>query len=799
MAQKSLSSIIINLFLILAAQTEAQNLVSPKTNHSQITVFPAQLSEGDIKEEIQALRYHIRKKEDSSLIWASNPKQNFRSSFNRKGLTLETKNPEGRSLTSQWELKFIEQTAVTSGEIHHEGQKISLKRPSLGLTEWYVNRANGLEHGFTISNRPLDAGEQLNLEIAVTGAMYVNALTDGQSVQLIERETEQTILNYSGLKVWDAKGNQLKAYMESNISGDKLSYTVEDENAIYPITIDPTFSLNQQAYLKASNTGNDDNYGISVALSGDTIVIGADEEDSSSSGINGDESDNSLIASGAAYVYVRNGGTWSQQAYLKASNPGESDGFGSSLAISGDTIVVGSVGESSDANGVDGDQNDESAPTSGAAYVFVREGTTWRQQAYLKASNSDTGDEFATSLAISGDTIVVGALGEESAAQAINGNQDDNTTLQAGAAYVFTRRGETWSQEAYLKPSNTGDFDSFGNAVAISEDTLVVGALNESSSASGVNGEENDDSMLSSGAAYVFQRNNGVWSQQAYLKASNTEAFDTFGNDVSISGNTIVVSSPEEDSATQGVNGDQSSEAAPESGAAYIFIREGVTWTQQAYLKASNTEATDNFGARVAISGENVVIGASFETSNATGIDGDQDDNSADSAGAAYLFTRRDNTWQQEAYLKSSNIESFDFFGTSVAISGDTLAISSPGEDSSSFGVNGTEDDNSLSSAGAAYVFVADGARGPSTAFEVLSTEVGLDGVVTIWFEAEAGRTYQVEYSDDLLTWSESPFRIVADAPIVSWRDSGSPVTATNPADANERYYRVRELASESS
>ncbi|HWN95924.1 MAG TPA: FG-GAP repeat protein, partial [Methylomirabilota bacterium] len=165
----------------------------------------------------------------------------------------------------------------------------------------------------------------------------------------------------------------------------------------------------QQAYIKAANTGAEDRFGRSVAISGDTMVVGAFREDSSAVGVNGDGNDNSSTNFGAAYVFVRTGTNWIQQAYLKASNAGSNDLFGWSVAISGDTVVVGADFESSNATGVNGDQSDNSASGAGAAYVFVRDGTNWSQQAYLKASNTGAGDIFGFSVAISGETIVIGA------------------------------------------------------------------------------------------------------------------------------------------------------------------------------------------------------------------------------------------------------------------------------------------------------------------------------------------------------------------------------------------------------
>jgi hypothetical protein len=183
-------------------------------------------------------------------------------------------------------------------------------------------------------------------------------------------------------------------------------------------------------------------------VSDETVVVGAPYEDSNATGVNGNQSDNSAEYSGAAYVFVRNGTNWTQQAYLKASNPGGTspghtygDEFGLSVAVSGNTVVVGAYGESSSATGVNGNQSNNSALNSGAAYVFVKNGTNWTQQAYLKASNTEAGDVFGYSVSVSGDTVVIGAPSESSSTIGVNGNQSDNSAWGAGAAYIFTGVG----------------------------------------------------------------------------------------------------------------------------------------------------------------------------------------------------------------------------------------------------------------------------------------------------------------------------------------------------------------------
>lgn len=483
--------------------------------------------------------------------------------------------------------------------------------------------------------------------------------------------------------------------------------------AALPTATSATGAPVQQAYVKASNPGTFDQFGCAAAISGDTMVVGAWTEGSNATGVNGDQTNDNARSSGAAYVFVRSGTNWVQQAYLKASNTegefprnsGTGDYFGWAVAISGDTAVVGAIGEDSAATGVNGDQIDNSVRDAGAAYVFVRNGTNWTQQAYLKASNTGTNCEFGRVVAVSANTVVVGAHGEKSAATGVNGNQSDLSAPGSGAAYVFIRDGTNWTQQAYLKASNSEIYDNFGISVSVWGDTVIVGARFEDSSATGVNGNQHDQSASGSGAAYVFVRNGTNWSQQAYLKASNTGTGDWFGGAVGVEGDTAVVGAMWEGSSSTGVNGNQGDNSSISSGAAYVFVRNGTNWTQQAYLKASNTHTDDRFGNSVAVAGGTVVVGAYQEYSNATGVNGNPHGGHATHAGAAYVFVRDGTNWSQQAYLKASNTKVGDWFGFSAAISGDTVVIGASMEDGGSSGVNGDASDFSNGQSGAAYVF----------------------------------------------------------------------------------------------
>ena len=322
-------------------------------------------------------------------------------------------------------------------------------------------------------------------------------------------------------------------------------------------------------------------------------------------------------------MFVRNGGSWSHQASLRAPNAEPHDRFGASVSISGDTLVVGAHGEDSDATGVNGDSNSNAAADSGAAYVFVRVGSTWTLQAYLKASNTDAGDQFAWSVSTSGDTVAIGAWQEASAATGLDGDQSNNDAEDAGAVYVFKRNASTWTQQAYVKASNTEALDSFGCSVALDSETLIIGADGEDSSALGVNGDQNNNDGWGSGAAYVFTRSGSQWSQEAYLKASlDWRVVSAFGEAVAISGEHVSVGAPSER------NG----------GGAYLFRREASGWSEEAHRRASNYELLDDFGRSIAVSGDTTLVGAWQEDSNATGVNGDQENNSSYAAGAAYVF-----------------------------------------------------------------------------------------------------------------------------------------------------------------
>lgn len=462
--------------------------------------------------------------------------------------------------------------------------------------------------------------------------------------------------------------------------------------------------VTQQAYVKSSNAGLNDQFGWSgggIALAGDTLVVGAPGEDSSAKGVDGDQGDgldpsprnpDDGFDAGAAYVFWRYGSGWSQQAYLKSTDTASHDGFGRAVAVSGDTVVVGAVGADGKQDGI---------PYDGAAYVFVREGTTWRQQARLLVPANSDNTGFGVSVAICGDTVVVGASNERAAPTAEGERPGSVEKLMSGAAYVFVRDGGKWKRQARLEASNAGYKLHFGTSVAISGNTIIVGALGDNSAAGGVNGDQADDSALGAGAAYVFLRDGTKWRQQAYLKAPKPGKFDEFGTAVAISGDTAVVGAvasraanakPGKKSAGRG-----DKEAGP--GAAFVFVREGATWSGQASLTPPEFEGGEEFGCSVALSGDRLVVGAKRTRDRST--------KRRDHPGAAYVFIRKAATWDQGTPLRASRVKHGDQFGGTVAISDGTVVVGAAGDDSYARGVNMDRDekDDGNQDSGAAYLF----------------------------------------------------------------------------------------------
>lgn len=420
--------------------------------------------------------------------------------------------------------------------------------------------------------------------------------------------------------------------------------------------------------------------------------------------------------------------------YFKPFNPGDTDNFGHRVKInnSGTSIAVSAYMEDSASTGIDGDgfSYSDAGVASGAVYVFSETDSVWQQATYIKASNPDRSDYFGFSISLNseGTLLAVGAYGESSDSRS---NPVDNSLDDAGAVYIFRDNGSYWEQTHYLKDANPEEKDRFGYHVSLSDDgsRLAVGMPYESSDTTT---DSDGNPVAESGAVIVFDYDGAGWNQVAYLEASNLDAEDRFGQELSLSGDglTLAVGVSLEDSSATTINGDDSKNDAEDSGAAYIFTYESNEWTQTAYIKASNAQAEDYFGDSVGLNqdGTVLVVGATYEDSAATGINGDKFDNSGNGSGAVYVFELDGGDWVETAYIKGANTEgapgSFvanpelpwedetddywgDHFGRSVTLSddGDRLVVGTMGEDSAAIGINSEGADNSIESAGAVYVF----------------------------------------------------------------------------------------------
>jgi hypothetical protein len=357
----------------------------------------------------------------------------------------------------------------------------------------------------------------------------------------------------------------------------------------------------EKAKLLASDGAADDRLGYSVYISGDYAIVGA---------YDANESD-----SGSAYIFKRDGTSWSQQAKLTASDGAADNRFGWSVSISGDYAIVGAIWD--DDNGSD----------SGSAYIFKRDVVSWSQQAKLTALDGAATDYFGYSVSISGDYAIVGAL------------YDDDNGSASGSAYVFKRDGVSWSQQAKLTASDGAVGDNFGYSVSIDGDLAILGACWD------------DDNGTASGSAYVFKRDGVSWSQQAKLTASDGANGDNFGWSVSISGNLAIVGAYCTDD-----NGSN-------SGSAYIFRWNGTSWIQRTELLASDGTLGGHFGWSVSISGDYAIIGAH------------SDDDSGSDSGSAYIFKRDGVVWSEQQKLLASDGAAYDYFGNSVSISGHNAIV----------------------------------------------------------------------------------------------------------------------------
>jgi len=368
---------------------------------------------------------------------------------------------------------------------------------------------------------------------------------------------------------------------------------------------------------------------------------------------------------GVAQTRVPDGSGWSNPMLLSAStvDPSSSDAFSTNMMLAGDVLVIGAA-------------TTITQQRAGVVDVFKYEGAGWQMQAQVRPTTPSLSTEtFGARVAVAADTLV--ALAVEPDLLSPYG------PTPLGSVYVFTQRGSSWEQAAQLRASNGKGGDGFGEALAVAGDTLVVGAPREDSRGQGIDGDMANDisfpragEVPGVGAAYVFARRNGVWVQEAYLKAADAADLDFFGSSVAFDGRTLVIGAP---GRSLGGQIDRDSNVRRNAGAAYLFERGSAGWMQTGVLEPKNAGGNDRFGASVALFGNRLLIGAPDEASAAHGVDGDANDDSAQGSGAAYLFERGSSGWQQVAYLKPTLTRDWGEFGSSVALDAKRAVVGAPG------------------------------------------------------------------------------------------------------------------------
>ncbi len=484
-----------------------------------------------------------------------------------------------------------------------------------GAVYIFVRHENNWTQQSKLTGNNTELRDRFGFSVAISGDFVIVGAPNNRdrgAAYIFERE-ENT---------WKQKRNAIRKRMIASDAqrGDAFGYSVSisGETAIvgarngqigddsfgkaYIIQRQKPFWV-ERAKLIASDKVKGDQFGEAVSVSGDVAIIGAPSH--TAGGRN----------SGAVYIFGVDENAWTQQTKLFDTKTATEDQFGSAVAISRNTAIVGAR------------QDDDAGRNSGAAYIFVRLKQDWNQQAKIVPSDGETGDVFGYSVGISGDTSIIGAYG------------DDDAAPEGGSAYIFVGSGANWTQQAKLIVNDTAPLDHFGAAVAIDGDTAIVGAHGR------------DDAGRDSGGAYIFVRNGTTWTQQAFLTANDGVEEDMFGFSVSISGETAIVGAHRNDA------------VGIESGAAYIFVRNGTTWTQQAKLTAGDAAIGDEFGYAVDINKDDVIIGAV------------KDDHAGIDAGSAYVFVRTQRGWIQQVKLTASDAETDDQFGVAVSMSGERAVV----------------------------------------------------------------------------------------------------------------------------
>lgn len=550
-----------------------------------------------VREALRAASYHPRASNAAGggpALVARNQEQRYQTTFRADAIEIAARDDWHLGVSLRGFGRVGDVRPLPAGEPRSERERVLYRRGP--VTEWYVNRPGGLEQGFDVLEPPGEPEAALVLALAVDGSL---ALAVEQDAAVFSDDSGRTVVRYDGLRAWDATGRSLPVSMEGH--GRELRLVVEARDARFPVTVDPTFR--HEAQIVAPGGAAGDAFGEALAISGDTLVVGASGDDTEGSN------------AGAAFVFVRSGTTWALQQELQPLDASTFADFGEAVAIAGDTIVVGAPGDDSDG-----------ITNAGSAYVFGRSGTTWTQQERFVSNFAASNRRFGHAVACLPDRAVIGTSAEE-------------------AAYVFRRIGtSTWASEQRLSTPSGLALDRFGRAVAISGATIVVGAP----------GRDGTGTSDNRGGAYVWVRSSTTWTEQAQLGPLVPVPEGAFGVSVALDLDTAVVGT-----------------AVPTttSGYADVFLRSGTLWVPQQRLQGSDTAPGDTFGRSVALLADTLVVGAPSD-----------DTPSGADAGSAYVFVRLGfgSNWIQQQRLAARDAQAGDQFGWDVALSGSTALVGAP-------------------------------------------------------------------------------------------------------------------------
>ncbi len=577
--------------------------------------------------------------------------------------------PGGVSISSDdeiewaWSIDFEEYGRGTSfntvpdPSITAAGSRVEYQYPG-GITEWYVNGPLGLQQGFTFESKPSSSVEgPLVVRLNISGDVTVEVSKYGTSAVLSYQESLSS-LRYGGLYAYDANGAELGARLQATTKG--LSILVDDAGAKYPVTIDPFIEKN---YLVGYADDPRREFGISVSVSGDTVVVGAPQ--ASRWGI-----------PGAVYLFSTSGGELTSEPegiVLSSPRSVEGDGFGYSVSISGDTIVVGAPWER--------DLELDDWQRFGAGYVFTKPSGGWASTsdaARLTSPNALSEYSFGTSVAINGDTVVVGT--------------GDRYT--SGSTYVFSKPSGGWtdlSEAAELSASDGSDNDMFGQSVAVNGDTVIVGAF-----LADLKADEEDF-----GAAYVYTKPSNGWAdatETVKLVAPDGAEGREFGRSLSLDGDTLVVGAPFSGYYSPYETYREAREAedkTPYLGSVYVYSVANADWADPpSPVKITSPDGFPwtRFGWSVSVDGDAIVVGEP-QSRSVSEPDGYPDI----TGGSAYVFTKPTEGWSSASEYRELPMPDsmfYDHYGASVFVSGDMVVVGA------------SEDDNENGpNAGSAFLF----------------------------------------------------------------------------------------------